>query len=107
MSRCSFVRRPLRTSAGHLSTRIKACCYHRTRTSRGADRPIAPVRTGRLVTLVRGSYFLTDRVPQSRASDVGMDVVLPHIQAGREDHLYAAAPIRRRRENVTVTLRGI
>jgi hypothetical protein len=36
-----------------------------------------------------------------------MDVVLPHIQAGREDHLYAAAPIRRRRENVTVTLRGI
>ncbi len=81
--------------------------YHRTRTSRGPDRPIAPIRTGRLVALVRGSYLLTDRVPQSRAGDVGMDVVLPHIQAGRENHLYAAAPIRRRRENVTVTLRGI
>ena len=51
--------------------------------------------------------FLSDRVPQSGAGDVGMDVVLPYFQAGRENHLYAAATIRRRRENVTVPLRGI
>ena len=47
--------------------------------------------------------FLT----QSRAGDVGMDLVLPHIQTGHENHLYAAAPIRRRKENVAGTLRGI
>jgi NADH dehydrogenase len=61
----------------------------------------------RLVALVRGSYLFTDRIPQSHTGDVGMDVVLPHLQAGRENHLYAAAPIRRRGANITVTFRGI
>ena len=60
---------------------------HRTRTSRGADRLLAPIRTACLVAVVRGAYLFTDRVTQSRAGDVGMDMVLPHIQAGRKNHL--------------------
>ena len=80
---------------------------HRTRTSRGSDRPIAPVRAGRLVTVVRGAYLLTDRVPQPYAGDVGMDVVLSHVQTRRKNHLYAASPIQRGQAHVTVTLCGI
>ena len=80
---------------------------HRTRTSRGPDRTIAPIRAGGLAALVRGAYLLTHLVPQSRAGDVGMDVVLPHLQTRRENHLYAAAPIRRRNGNAAIALRRI